>query len=83
MTHNVLSLPLKDELKDMIDDLQIRLRNSENGEIIQFNEQRETESMHQELAQSDEYLRSLEEEIQQLKQELDLKNNIISELNGT
>ena len=40
------------------------------------------ESMHQELAQSEDYLQAKEDEIQKLRQDLDLKSNNIAELLG-
>ena len=66
----------------MSDDLQLRLSNLENGEVIQFSDIPAPESMHQELAQSEDYLQAKEDEIQKLRQDLDLKSNNIAELLG-
>jgi len=58
------------ELKNRVEDLEAKIE--ENGEIIQFTEQPDfVTSVHAELAQDAEYLKSREDEINRLTQEID------------
>jgi len=58
------------ELKTRVEDLEAKIE--ENGEIIQFTEQQDfVTSVHAELAQDAEYLKSREDEINRLTQEID------------
>ena len=57
-------------MKNRVEDLEAKIE--ENGEIIQFTEQQDfVTSVHAELAQDAEYLKSREDEINRLTQELD------------
>lgn len=58
------------ELKNHVEDLEAKIE--ENGEIIQFTEQQDfVTSVHAELAQDAEYLKSRDDEINRLTQEID------------
>ena len=57
-------------MKTRVEDLEAKIE--ENGEIIQFTEQQDfVTSVHAELAQDAEYLKSREDEINRLTQEID------------
>lgn len=59
----------RDELNVRVQDLECKIE--EKGEIIQFTETQCHQSVHQELARDDTYLQSMEDQINQLRQQLD------------
>lgn len=69
-------------MKNRVEDLEAKIE--ENGEIIQFTEQPDfVTSVHAELAQDAEYLKSREDEINRLTQEIDYSRQREMKLKGT